>query len=300
MPDTVGTYGLGNRTFIIQVYDGDGIFNRLPTETPLNHLSPSDEPEYYYLVYWLDRENRLFVENAFIPIVANITLSPKWGAPDYIVPLREDPEDPVKTPAPSLVDQQDKDNPNGSNPQFRITQDKDGNNVYTIWNEREVYSNNRWQLMYWIRLNLPSTFNIEYYSKYSVNANFYGNEKATATYRKEHWPDNDTLLPSQFYIQNAGDQMIPNRHGYGQISFTIDARGTGESSNEYTIFQQYNLGMGQDGDGGSINSTWKPVTGNPNPSRPQVLLIQTSDDWIGHIEVTEIRFHNDPDPVAED
>jgi hypothetical protein len=96
--------------------------------------------------------------------------------------------------------------------------------------------------------------------------------------------------------------MKQNRHGYGQISFCISTTGNGEGANGQTIFQQYNLGMGQEGDGGTVNSTWKPSApgdANRDPVRPQVLLIQTSDDWIGHIEVTEIRFHNDPDPVAE-
>jgi hypothetical protein len=338
LDSSVGTYSggvSGKQSFTIKVYDGDGVWNRLPTTTGelvdgvivkkdaskdilYNSLSPADDPLYYFWVQWIDADNRLYVEENFIPITGDTHLIPKWGAPDYLVPLREDPDDPVKTPAPRLVsitlphindpwsEDEDDDIRNQStnlpsNPVFRVTGEGD-NKVYTIWNEQESISPGRWQLMYWIELNLPEAFDIKYYNKYTVNANFYGNVKATSAWRKHFFPEKDTMMPAEFYIENIGDQLIPNRHGYGQISFCISTSGTGEASNNQTIFQQYNLGMGQEGDGGSINTTWKPSEpGTParNPSRPQVLLIQTSDDWIGRIEVTEIRFHNDPDAVAE-
>jgi uncharacterized repeat protein (TIGR02543 family) len=333
LSSAIGTYGEGghpaspgipadpgspNRTFTIKVWDGDGIFNRLPTTTGTmegdvlvkkdstkdvlyNRLSPLDDPLYYFWVQWIDNDNRLYVEDAFIPITEDITLKPKWGAPDYIVPLRTDPADPIKTPVPTLVSHVDTDLPSGCDPIFRVTQDEEGNDVYTIWNATESNSAGRWQILYRIQLNLPDTFSIRYYNKYSVNAKFYGNVKATAAYRTVEFPT-DTLMPSQFYIQNAGDQMIPNRHGYGQMSFTINLTGNGGGADDATILQQYNLGMGQDGDGGSINSTWKPSKAGDeirDPEKPAVLLIQTSDDWIGRIEVTEIRFHNDADFVPD-
>jgi uncharacterized repeat protein (TIGR02543 family) len=310
-----GTYSggtNGKQTFTIEVYDGDGIWDKLPTTTGemvgstivkkdptkdvlYNVDSPNDNPLYYFWVQWIDEENRIYVDDVFLPITENTHLSPKWGAPDYSVPLRGDPPDP-KTPAPTLVSIRDNGLPNGSNPVFR-TRTVNGEPVYTIWNSTENTSTGRWQMMYWIELNLPENFNIKYYNKYSVDANFYGNYKATPAYTQ-----NATMLPMEYRIPVAGQQMIPNRHGYGQISFCISTTGTGEAANEQTIFQQYNLGMGQDGDGGSVNSTWKPS--NPgdaerDPAIPKVLLIQTSDDWIGRIEVTEIRFHNDPDFVGE-
>jgi uncharacterized repeat protein (TIGR02543 family) len=287
---TGGTYGgINNRTFTIEVYDEDGIFDRLPTKLPLNGDSPSTNPEYYFLVYWLNEENLPYVETVFIPILEDITLHPKWGAPDISVPLRSGVPN-----APTLV------GIDGSNPAFRTTTDAEGNPVYTIWNSTENNSSGRWQMLYWIEMNLPEDFNIKYYNKYTVDANFYGNVKATATYRKEKFPDNDTMLPEQFYLTKTGQQMVPNRYGYGQISFCLSTTGTGEAANGETILQQYNLGMGQDGDGGSVNSTWKPIAPGTarDPVKPAVLLIQTSDDWIGRIEVTEIRFHNDPDAVS--
>jgi uncharacterized repeat protein (TIGR02543 family) len=329
LSSTIGTYGEGghpaspgipedpgspNRTFTIKVYDGEGIWDRIPTTADkdkdpdkdllFNALSPDDDIFYYFWVQWVDGENRPYVESVFIPITENITLIPKWGAPDYIVPLRADPENPEKTPPVAFYAITPTDPPNhpASNPQFRVTENEDGTPRYTIWNVNENNSVNRWQMLYWIELNLPETFSIRYYSKYSVNAKFYGNIKATAAYRTVNFPT-DTLIPNKDdYIQNAGDPMKQSRHGYGQLSFCISMTGTGEGSNGQTILQQYNLGMGQDGDGGSVNSTWKPSQpghATRDPERPQVLLIQTSDDWIGRIEVTEIRFHNDPDFVAE-
>ena len=288
--ESEGLYSEGGRKFTIDVYEEDGIFDRLPSVMPKNGLSPAEDPDYYFLVYWKDDENRPYVETTFIPITANITLLPKWGAPDYSVPLKAGEE---YSPTLNVA------GGSNCNPSFRVTE-VDGQSVYTIWNANENNSTGRWQMLYWITLNLPEEFNIRYYNKYSVSAKFYGNIKATSAWRWENFPQDDTLFPREFYITNAGEQLDPNRFGYGQISFCISTTGTGEAANGQTIFQQYNLGMGQEGDGGTVNSTWKPIDpGNPtrDPIRPQVLLIQTSDDWIGRIEVTEIRFHNDPDDV---
>jgi uncharacterized repeat protein (TIGR02543 family) len=315
--EDLGTYGVGKKlvpdpndkdnvlfilvdgtepmqAFTIEVFDGDGIYDRLPVQKPLNGDSPAEDPAFYFLVYWLDDENKPYVEAEFIPIIEDVRLTPKWGAPDYSVPLRSGVEF-----SPSLVSITDQGLPQGSNPVFKVT--PGGDPEYTIWNSTENNSTGRWQMMYWINLNLPETFNIRYYNKYSVQAKFYGNVKATATWRKKNFPVNDTMMPAEFYTQNIGDLLTPNRHGYGQISFCINTIGTGEASNDNTIFQQYNLGMGQEGDVGPLNQTWKPMKpGDPlqDPIRPQVLLIQTSDDWIGRIEVTEIRCHNDPDVAA--
>jgi hypothetical protein len=92
-------------------------------------------------------------------------------------------------------------------------------------------------------------------------------------------------------IQAVGDEMPPVE-GYGQISWSTVLNDNGNPGNapNTVIAQQYNLGTS------TINQQWQVgghYTGDPEEAkRPAVLLVQTSDSWIGRIEIYEIAFHN--------
>lgn len=272
----------------ITVYDGEGLESALPTAT---HTDPKIK-----FVMWIGEDNELYDE--FTPINEDMTFIAKWGLDPYEVKLSE-----VGI----------RNNTGASN------YDAEYNAETGTIKNKTMYSGggSRWEIMYRILLNLPDDFNMGYYTRYTLRARFFGNHRAilgNPEYASGYMNDDYAILA-------VGDEMLP-KAGYGQLSWTISPTDNGNPGNApaTVIAQQYNLGTTS-----TVNQQWaigghytgpiKPGDGKPIPpgaddgacgTRPSVLLIQTSDNWIGWIEITEIVFHNGeeeytaPPPGTED
>jgi uncharacterized repeat protein (TIGR02543 family) len=267
----------------IQVYEGEGLEAQmpgLPGATPVTH----DDPRVKW-VMWIGDEGELYDE--WTPINENMTFHAKWGLDPFIVDLSKTGlvAGAVSAQTPDLI------------PTYYPA-------TKSIKNELKYDgAENRWYIMYRIVLVdksdetksvLPADFNMGYYTRYNVKARFYGNERAilgNPLYSSGYMEEENA-------IQNVGDEMPP-KAGYGQISWCVTPTSNGNPGQDKpgVIAQQYNLGTGNRiGTSGTWNQTWK-IGGDYQGSkadaiRPPVLLIQTSDNWIGWIEVTEISFHN--------
>jgi uncharacterized repeat protein (TIGR02543 family) len=255
----------------IDVYEGEGLEDALPSAT--------HSVEKIKFVRWIGPEGELYDE--WTPINEPMTFHAKWGLDPYRVDLSK-----VST-APG--------------------QGEDLNAQYfpetqSIKNEIKNYATNRWYILYRIGLDdeLPEDFNMGYYTRYTVRAKFYGNERAILG----HEDYASGYMDAKNAITEVGQEMPP-KAGYGQISWctTPTSDGSPGQSKSTVIAQQYNLGTT------TINNQWL-VAGTYEGSkedaiRPKWLLIQTSDSWIGWIEIAEIAFHNGEDefvlpPVVEE
>jgi uncharacterized repeat protein (TIGR02543 family) len=237
----------------IQVYDGEGLEDDLPGATHTN--------EKIKFVKWIGAENELYDE--FTPIYEDMTFYAKWGLDPYVVDLAGVT---ILSPYNAVYD--------GDTKSIKNATMYDG-------------SGSRWEIMYRISLNLPADFDMGYYTRYNVRARFYGNKRAILgdpDYASGYMNDENA-------IQAVGDEMPPVE-GYGQISWSTVTNDNGNPGNapNTVIAQQYNLGTS------TINQQWQVgghYTGDPEAAkRPAVLLVQTSDSWIGWIEIYEIAFHN--------
>ena len=149
----------------------------------------------------------------------------------------------------------------------------------------------RWKLLYRIKFKLPDDFDIGFYTRYTVRARFYGNTQALASYT----PPAGAFQPNTLIEGPAGygesgllhGVTSPSDDGWGQVSWLGEPCWDGQGASPETMLQRYNL----DRKGGTINDVWAPLRFNDLPYPPYI-LIQTSDAYIGHIEVTEIVFHN--------
>jgi uncharacterized repeat protein (TIGR02543 family) len=238
----------------IQVYDGEGLEELLPVATHTNGKIK--------FVRWIGAENELYDE--FTPIYEDVTFHAKWGLDPYVVDL-----------ANVII----------TNSSYDATYHDD---TKSIKNDT-MYDGggSRWEILYRISLNLPDDFDMGYYTRYNVRAKFYGNNRAILgdpDYASGYMNDANA-------IQAVGDEMPPVE-GYGQISWSAVLNDNGNPGNAPTtvIAQQYNLGTS------TINQQWQVgghYTGDPEAAKkPAVLLVQTSDSWIGWIEIYEIAFHN--------
>jgi hypothetical protein len=235
-------------------YDGEGLEDFLPAATHTNNKIK--------FVRWIGAENELYDE--FTPIYEDITFYAKWGLDPYVVDLAS------VTIANSSYNA-------AYHPETKSIKND------TMYDG----SGSRWEIMYRISLNLPEDFDMGYYTRYTVRARFYGNNRAILgdpDYASGYMNDANT-------IQAVGDEMPPVE-GYGQISWSTVLNDNGNPGNapDTVIAQQYNLGTS------TINQQWQVgghYTGDPEAAkRPAVLLVQTSDRWIGWIEIYEIAFHN--------
>lgn len=297
----------------IQVYEGEGLeaeLPGLPGAQIVTHTASNVK-----FVMWVGDEEELYDE--WTPINEDMTFHAKWGkdflrvdlskvelvdgdgynstSGSWTHPIDPSPPNPLRSATPKYY-------PEGNDGKGSIK-----NSV--------VYdgAKNRWLIMYRIGLVhidkvkengqdvlkedvsksvLPQDFNMGYYSRYTVRARFYGNERAilgNPLYSSGYMNDANA-------IKNVGDEMPPQA-GYGQISWCVTDDSNGNPGQDHTgvIAQQYNLGTT------TINNTWKiggdyQKEGDPKYAvRPPYLLVQTSDNWIGWIEITEIIFHNGED-----
>jgi hypothetical protein len=271
----------------IQVYEGEALEAEMPGLPGAQQVTHNN-PEVKW-VMWIGDEGELY--NEWTPINEDMTFHAKWGLDPFTVDLSKVGLVPgaVSSQTPDLVPTY---NPAGNEGKGSIknTVKYDG-------------AENRWYIMYRIvlvdktdetRSVLPVDFNMGYYTRYNVKARFYGNERAilgNPLYSSGYMNDANA-------INEVGDEMAP-KDGYGQISWCVTPTSNGNPGQDKpgVIAQQYNLGIGNRiGTSGTWNNTWK-IGGDYQGSvvdtrRPPVLLIQTSDNWIGWIEVTEISFHN--------
>ena len=278
----------------IQVYEGEGLEAEMPGLPGAQQVTHKDSKVKF--VMWIGDEGELYDE--WTPIYENMKFHAKWGLDPFRVDLSKTQLVPgaVSAQTPDL-----KPTYNAATKSIKNELKYDG-------------AENRWYIMYRIVLVdkndetksvLPRDFNMGYYTRYNVKAKFYGNERAilgNPLYASGYMNDADA-------IKAVGDEMPP-KSGYGQISWCVTPTSNGNPGQDKpgVIAQQYNLGTGNRiGNGGTWNNTWK-IGGDYQGSaadaiRPPVLLIQTSDNWIGWIEVTEISFHNGEEeflPPVED
>jgi len=254
----------------IQVYEGEGLEGDLPTAT---HTNPKIK-----FTRWIGDDNELYDE--FTPINEDMTFHAKWGLEPYYVDLA----------AAELVNG-DSYNMDGDTSPTRVATPLYYPETQSIKNS-VMYdgAKNRWLILYRIGLGLPADFNMGYYARYTVRAKFYGNNRAILgdpDYSVGYMDDANAITA-------IGDEMPP-KAGYGQISWCVTKTSNGNPGQDAqgVIAQQYNLGTT------TINNQWLvggSYTGSKEDAiRPNYLLIQTSDNWIGWIEITEIIFHNGED-----
>jgi hypothetical protein len=95
--------------------------------------------------------------------------------------------------------------------------------------------------------------------------------------------------PNPNYGKLKGPEFSRSNDGWGQVSWCLAENWSGEGANAETLLQRYNL----DRKGGTIGDDWAPQRGTAEQkAQPAYLIIQTSDAYIGHIEITDIIFYN--------
>jgi hypothetical protein len=237
-----------------------------------------------FFVAWLDDENREY--NGRTVITRNVELTARWGLPPHVVNFRTE-VDSVESDvsnsygdvdyAPKVIEAWDS---TAENPKWVVV------NTTTY---DSPYNTNRWRILYRLKMKFDSEFNIGFYTRYTIRARFYANKQGGP-----NPPDSAAFNPNNpakgvGYNANGLLKGVnsPSDDSWGQISWTLVANWDGAGASAETMLQRYNL----DRKGGTINDTWAPINGKLLPF-PPYLLIQTSDNYIGHIEVTEIVFHN--------
>jgi len=298
--------GPGSTPFTRTVYANECIdewsvqFPPTPTENPIN-------PDAFF-VAWQDDENLAYTGRTIIDR-NNISVLGKWGLPPKIIDLR------MVAQGGDILDIASAPLDGGEygttqyNAVSRLAWDSTtekpkqvivNNNTYDV-----PYNPNRWRILYRIHLQLPETFSTGFYTRYTIRARFYANRQGAATWLTD--PDRDPtasaftpnkpaaqsgykaegLLTSAKYKDPTDPNPSRSDDGWGQISWTSEANWNGQGADAETMLQRYNL----DRKGGTIDDPWAPLKSKELPY-PPYLLIQTSDNYIGHIEVYEIVFHN--------
>jgi hypothetical protein len=283
----------------MQVFAGECI-DEWEKRFPPKPTTTSADPRAFF-VDWLDNENRVY--DGTVPITRNITINGKWGLPPFILNLRmasDGGDIDVIAAAPAEdygnvdyapVVREAWDSPNG--PGFLS-----GGKKYVIVNTNtyDVPNNtNRWRIIYRIKLkagvlNGTSPFDVGFYSRYTIRARFYGNQQATQDWTgggfQPNTPCEESGYKEKGLLVGVSSQ---SDDGWGQISWCLAANWDGQGANDETLLQRYNL----DRKGGTINDVWAPMRALPNgKTYPEYLIVQTSDNYIGHIEIYQIVFHN--------
>jgi hypothetical protein len=158
------------------------------------------------------------------------------------------------------------------------------------------YNTNRWRIIYRIKLksgvlNGPTAdFDVGFYTRYTIRGRFYANKQGTKSWTGGGFKPNSQA--DDFGYKEEGllkGVSSPSDDGWGQISWCMAPNWSGEGANPDTLLQRYNL----DRKGGTINDVWAPTRALPQGEFfPEYLIVQTSDNYIGHIEITQIVFHN--------
>jgi hypothetical protein len=267
----------------IDVYKGECIDEwEIEFPEPFAKGSNSVNPTAFF-VAWLDDENREYDGRSVIN--RDLTLKARWGLPPHIVNFvteidevqNHDGSSEGTSSYGALV--RDAWDSAATNPKKVIV------NAITY----DVPNNtNRWKILYRVKMKLGS-FNVNFYTRYTIRARFYANKQGAKS-----WTDMTQFTPNKpangsGYNANGLLRGVssPSDDGWGQISWTLVDNWDGAGASADTMIQRYNL----DRKGGTINDTWAPLRGTTLPW-PPYLLIQTSDNYIGHIEITQIVFHN--------
>jgi len=287
--------GGGNKT-TLKVYAGECIDEweiRFPPNPATNTVNPTA-----FFVAWFDDENRPY--DGRTPITRNLNtddkcIKGKWGLPPYIIDFDKD--------VVLLEGSTDAQYGNVDYLPQVVNSVIDGKRVIVNTVTYDVpYNTNRWRILYRISFKLPDDFSTGFYTRYTIRARFYANQQGAKSWDDEtaFTPNNPAdvagyspggwLKRTNYAVPNddgTWKEYSRSDDGWGQISWTSVANWNGQGADEQTMLQRYNL----DRKGGTINDTWAPLR-SQNLKYPPFLLIQTSDAYIGHIEVTEIVFHN--------
>jgi hypothetical protein len=251
-------------------------FPDTPTNNPVNAAA--------FFVAWLDDENRFY--DGRVPIRRSLTITGRWGLPPYIVDLQNDIDSVVSSEVGGNYGSTEYDpvvreawDSTPENPKWVVV----NQNTYT-----PPYNENRWRILYRIAFKDDLDLKVGFYTRYTIRARFYANKQATAAWTEGGFQPNN--LAEEAGYTEAGLLKGVNSQsddGWGQISWTSVANWNGQGADAETMLQRYNL----DRKGGTINDTWVPAR-SQELAYPPYLLIQTSDNYIGHIEVYQIVFHN--------
>jgi len=236
-----------------------------------------------FFVAWLDDENREYDGRSVIN--RDLALKARWGLPPYIVNF-----------ATEIDTVQNHDGSSEGTSSYgalvRDAWDSTAENPKKVIVNEITYdvpdNTNRWKILYRVKMKLGS-FNVNFYTRYTIRARFYANKQGAKS-----WTDMTQFTPNNpangsGYNANGLLRGVssPSDDGWGQISWTLVENWDGAGASADTMIQRYNL----DRKGGTINDTWAPLRGT-TLAWPPYLLIQTSDNYIGHIEITQIVFHN--------
>jgi len=233
-----------------------------------------------FFVAWLDDENREY--DGRVVINRDLILTARWGLPPYIVDFEKDVAEVISATDESYggVDYAAKVRGAWDDPARKV--------IVNDVTYDTPYNTNRWRILYRVKMSMGS-FNVGFYTRYTIRARFYANKQGGP-----NPPDAAAFTPNKpakgsGYNANGLLRGVnsPSDDGWGQISWTLVANWNGQGADADTMLQRYNL----DRKGGTINDTWAPLRGTTQPW-PPYLLIQTSDNYIGHIEITQIVFHN--------
>jgi hypothetical protein len=315
--------------YSFDVYAGDCIDEWVPAGTTLFPPDPQDftnpvNSEAFF-VKWLDDENREY--DGRTPITRNLVGDSKvvgrWGLPPHIVNFQTEIAEVV---SPNLGVEGSNDygpgtNPPGYDPEVREAWDSTPENPKWVIVNNVTYdipnNPNRWRILYRIKFNWPSTFDTGFYTRYTIRARFYANKQGKegfvggAGVFTPGTPAEESGYSEKGWLKKTGydkfeDDGVTRKEisrsddGWGQISWTIVPNWNGGGADAETLLQRYNL----DRKGGTINDSWQPLRGSKaEKAKPAYLLIQTSDNYIGHIEITEIVFHNgkiSDDPLEDE
>jgi len=273
----------------ITVYAGECIdewekqFPAIP-KTGSNPINPKA-----FFVKWHDEENREYTGRT--PITRNVRIIGKWGLPPFVVDFDKDVES-VRNWGGDRGDLEP----------VIINSVIDGKRVIVNKNTYDVPKNEgRWEILYQLKFKWPSEFSSGFYTNYTIRARFYANQQGAKTWTGGGFKPNKPADASGYSVagwltakdydpsKTPNPQPSKSEDGWGQVSWTTTQDATGVGADATTLLQRYNL----DRKGGTINDTWEPANGTAaEKQRPPYLLIQTSDNYIGHIEVIQIVFHN--------
>lgn len=270
-----------------------------------------------FFVAWMDDESRIY--DGRTPITRTLTIKVRWGKPAYKVKLGYSsnaslhgttPEGNIKTLTGEPMGEQSDgdygtDPGNGYQPQiikaWDSTTEKDKWVIVNTVTYDVPYNFNRWRILYRIEFDWPSDFSTAFYTKYTVRARFYANQQGVEGWADDHpgtfvpnkpakapgYKEDGWLTRKEYDPAHPADSMAED--GWGQLSWLRVANGQGTQADAGTLLQRYNL----DRKGGTINDDWAPLRGElTEKNKPQYLIIQTSDQFVGHIEIYEIVFHN--------
>ena len=271
----------------IKVYENECIDEwevRFPEKPKTNTVNPKA-----FFVTWYDDENREY--DGRTPITRNLTgdsaIKGKWGLPPKIIDLRmyaDGGEIEQVTTSPG-EDYGDVD--------YRAVSREsiiDGKQVIVNEGTYDLpYNTNRWRILYRLKLKLPSDFSTGFYTRYTIRARFYANQQGKEGFAEEGKFTPNKPAKAKGYSSDGLLKGVssPSDDGWGQLSFTRVANWNGQGADAETLLQRYNI----DRKGGTIDDTYAPLR-SQDLLYPPYLLIQTSDNYIGHIEVTQIVFHN--------